>query len=249
MSSKHVAFSKRTALLCKRTALCKRDTLGAALALTLLLGCEGPAVSPIPAFADGGLLRLGPSLPQESHVGIEGRFVVKRGTNLLGDDVVLTTGKNTITLSSGKEAAVVALQGACLPDDRLILEGHWRYPRALDVGLIRMQLTDKQAAQELCAGMPTTRPVDFKGSYSYGNNALEYAIELTHESDLLPYRGRFFSVAHHGACEASALWGDRDGDRRAHYQRWRADSVSRPCIQLELVARGVLPGRCRFSDV
>lgn len=171
--------------------------------LSLLLGCEGPAVAPIPAFADGGLLRLGPPLPQASHVPLEGRFLVNQGANLLGEDVVLTTGKNTITLSSGKEAAVVALQGACLSEDRLILEGHYRYPRGREVGLVRVQLDDEEAARDLCAGSPTTRPLRFVGNWSEGSQALEGALELTFEEPLIPYRGRFFSVAHHGACEPS----------------------------------------------
>jgi len=178
-------------------------TFGASSALALLLGCEGPLVAPIPAFADGGLLRLGPPLPQASHVPLEGRFLVSQGDSLLGGDVVLTTGKNTITLSSGKEAAVVALQGACLSEDRLILEGHWRYPRGREVGLVRLELGDAEAARDLCAGSPTTRPLLFEGSYSQGSQALESALVLEFEEPLIPYRGRFFSVAHHGACEPS----------------------------------------------
>jgi glycerophosphoryl diester phosphodiesterase len=179
----------------------------ASFALACLLGCEGPAVAPIPAFADGGLLRLGPPLPEESLVPLEGRFLVNRGQDLLGEDVVLTTGKNTITLSSGKEAAVVALQGACLPGDQLILEGHWRYPRGREVGLVRLELTDREAARELCRGAPLTRPLHFEGATSEGSKALEASLELTYDAALIPYRGRFFSVAHHGACEASDTCG------------------------------------------
>ena len=99
------------------------------LGLACGVGCTGPDVAPIPAFADGGLLRLGTPLTQASHELLEGRFTVVQGKDLLGGDVVLTTGKNTITLSSGKEAGVVALQAACLTGDRLIMEGHWRRPR------------------------------------------------------------------------------------------------------------------------
>lgn len=178
-------------------------TWAVSLSLALLLGCEGTSVAPTPAFSDGGLLRLGPPLPQASHVPLEGRFVVEQGTDLLGEDAILTTGKNTITLSSGKEAGVVALQGACLPEDRLILEGHWRYPRGLDVGLVRLELSDAEAARDLCAGSATTRPLRFEGNWGHGSQALEGALELTFEAPLIPYRGRFFSVAHHGACEPS----------------------------------------------
>lgn len=185
----------------------KLATFSAPLALALMLGCEGPTVAPVPAFADGGLLRLGPPLPQASHVPLEGRFLVNQGEDLLGPDVVLTTGKNSLTLSTGKEAAVVALQGACLPNDQLVLEGHWRYPRGFEVGLVRLRLTDAQAAQELCAGSPTTRPLHFEGNWGEGSNALEGALELTYEAPLIPYRGRFFSVAHHGACEPSDTCG------------------------------------------
>lgn len=179
----------------------------ASFAFAWMLGCEGPGVAPIPAFADGGLLRLGPPLPQESHVPLEGRFLVKHGQDLLGEDVVLTTGKSTITLSSGKEAAVVALSGVCLPDDRLVLEGHWRYPRGSEVGLVRLELADREAAKDLCAGSATTRSLRFKGNYGEGNNAVDRALELTFDAPLIPYRGRFFSVAHHGACEPSDTCG------------------------------------------
>jgi glycerophosphoryl diester phosphodiesterase len=178
-------------------------SLALALALAMLCGCDGPGVAPIPAFADGGLLRLGAPLPQASHVPLEGRFTVEQGTDLLGEDVILTTGKNTVTLSSGKEAGVVALQGACLTGDRLILEGHWRYPRGREVGLMRLELSDAQAARDLCAGLPTTRSLRFAGNWSHGSDALEGAVVLGFADPLIPYRGRFFAVAHHGACEPS----------------------------------------------
>jgi glycerophosphoryl diester phosphodiesterase len=175
--------------------------------LAQLLGCASPEVSPIPAFADGGLLRLGPPLPQASHVPLEGRYRVNAGTDLLGEDVVLTTGKNTITLASGKEAAVVALQAACLSDDRLILEGHWRYPRGHEVGLVRLKLDDPKAARELCAGEETARLLRFTGMWGEGSEALEFSLQLTYEEPLIPYRGRFFSISHHGACEPADTCG------------------------------------------
>ena len=181
----------------------KPFALGVAVALALCLGCDAAGEAPIPAFADGGLLRLGPSLPQSGHVGLEGRFVLDQGTSLLGPDVVLTTGKGTITLSSGKEAAVVALEGACLPNDRLVLEGHWRYPRGRDVGLVRLELEDEEAARDLCAGGATQRPLVFAGAWGTGSRSPESPLELRYDAPLIPYRGRFFSVAHHGACEPS----------------------------------------------
>ncbi len=71
------------------------------------------------------------------------------------------------------------------------------------MGLVRLQLTDKEAARELCSGSPPTRALRFKGNWSQASDALEGALELTYEDPLIPYRGRFFSVAHHGACEPS----------------------------------------------
>jgi len=185
----------------RHTRLLRR--LGVASAVAWLLGCEPAGVAPIPAFADGGLLRLGPSLPAESLVPLEGRYLVGQGTQLLGEDIVLTTGKNTITLSSGKNAGVVALESACLDDDRLILEGHWRYPRGREVGLVRLELTDAEAARDLCSGSATAGPLRFEGSWGTGSRSLESALELTYEEPLIPYRGRFFAIAHHGACEPS----------------------------------------------
>lgn len=182
-------------------------SFGASFVVAALLGCEGAAIAPIPAFADGGLLRLGPPLPQVSHVPLEGHFIVKKGQELLGDDVVLTTGKNTIVLSTGKEAGVVALGGACLAEDRLILEGHWRYPRGTEIGLVRLELKDKAAARELCAGSLPTHPLRFVGSYGQGSQAVDRALDIEYDAPLIPYRGRFFSVAHHGACEPSDTCG------------------------------------------
>lgn len=177
------------------------------LGLAWVFGCTGPEVAPIPAFADGGLLRLGTPLTQASHELLEGRFTVDHGRDLLGPDVVLTTGKNTITLSSGKEAGVVALQAACLTGDRLIMEGHWRRPRGHEVGLVRLELTDAAAARDLCNDQEPTGDLHFEGKWGEGSDALEGALELSFEAPLIPYRGRFFSISHHGACEPSDTCG------------------------------------------
>jgi glycerophosphoryl diester phosphodiesterase len=182
-------------------------TATATFSLGLVLSCGAPEFAPIPAFPDGGLLRLGTPLTQPSHLALEGRYLVAKGKDLLGADVFLTTGKNTIVLASGKEAGVVALQAACLPDDRLIVEGHWRRPRGFEIGLVRMEISDADDARALCAGDAPDGPLRFVGKWGNDSNAPDAALELTFEAALTPYRGRFFSVAHHGACEPSDTCG------------------------------------------
>ena len=160
--------------------------------------------TPAPTFANGGEIRLGERLAAQSLLNLEGRFKLIDGEDLLGSDLVVTTGLNSVSLLTGKDAAVAALDAACIDQKRVILEGHWRYPRDSRVGL---EVVGQANARALCQGLTPPEPLIFAGYYGNDTEFPTRDLKFSFTSDLIPYRGKFFSVAHHGACELADACG------------------------------------------
>jgi glycerophosphoryl diester phosphodiesterase len=165
---------------------------------------EGPPPS-IPAFADGGLLRLTTPLTAPQLAALEGMYTLSYGSELLGGDLAIRAWRGGISLLSGKDAAYAPLGIGCMPSgDRVVIEGYWRYPRTGEAGLVRMDVLPVSAAKSLCAGVvPAKGDIMFAGAYAHGSMHPTDAMAFTFQRDLIPYHGRFFAFAHHGACETT----------------------------------------------
>jgi glycerophosphoryl diester phosphodiesterase len=175
---------------------------GAAL---LLASCEQSADASIPMFPDGGLLRTGTTLTRQQLYLFEGMFSVPQGSDLLGGEVAVKTSPGTVSVLTDKNAGFSVLGAACLPDRRVVLEGYWQYPTRVETGLVRLFVESPAIAESLCAGetpKPTTE-LRLTGAYGQNDDFPGIPLALTWARDLKPWRGRFFTVAHHGACEAT----------------------------------------------
>jgi glycerophosphoryl diester phosphodiesterase len=172
----------------------------------LLADCEQAMEVSIPSFPDGGLSRTGTALSREQlKTSLEGFFSVGKGTDLLGDTASIITSPGTVSVLTNKNAGFAVLGAACLPDQRVVIEGYWQYPTRSDAGLVRLFVAQAEVAQALCNGEspePTT-DFDLKGTYGDGNDIPTKPLALRWSKELKPWRGRFFTVAHHGACEAT----------------------------------------------
>jgi glycerophosphoryl diester phosphodiesterase len=174
--------------------------LGAAL---VLANCEQSAEVSIPAFPDGGLLRSGTALSRKQLYLFEGMFAAQRGNALLGDQVAVRTSRGTVSLLTDQNAGFSVLGAACLSDRRVVLEGYWQYPTRVEAGLVRLFVEPPALAGSLCDGdtpAPTTA-LALTGSYGDNDEFPGTPLALTWTRELKPWRGRFFTVAHHGACE------------------------------------------------
>jgi glycerophosphoryl diester phosphodiesterase len=167
--------------------------------------CEFSGDAHVPMFSDGGLLRQGQALTRDQLYGFEGLFTVNDGTDLFGDDLSLRTSPGTVSLLTDKDAGFAVLGAACLPDQRVVIEGYWQYPTRIKAGLVRLFVDPPEAAATLCAGGTLTPSPELQltGYYGRDDNFPNIPLSLGWAHDLKPWRGRFFTVAHHGACEAT----------------------------------------------
>ena len=172
-------------------------------ATVLLASCEQSAEVSIPTFADGGLLRSGAALSRKQLYLFEGMFSVPQGGDLLGGQVAVRTSRGTVSVLTDKNAGFSVLGAACLPDRRVVLEGYWQYPTRVEAGLVRLFVEPPEVAGTLCdGGTPTpTTALRLTGTYGQNGDLPGTPLALTWAHELKPWRGRFFNVAHHGACE------------------------------------------------
>ena len=172
-------------------------------AVLLLADCEQAAEVSIPMFPDGGLLRTGTPLTREQLYRFEGMFAVSAGSAVLGSQVAVRTSRGTVSLLSDKDAGFAVLGAACLADERVVVEGYWQYPTRTEAGLIRLFVDEADLARSLCLGYPSTSeaPLTLKGYYGHENEFPAEPFTLTWTRELQPWRGTFYTVAHHGACE------------------------------------------------
>jgi glycerophosphoryl diester phosphodiesterase len=165
--------------------------------------CESSPDASLPAFSDGGLARLGTQLSREQLYGFEGLFDLMQGSELLGSDVSVRTSRGTVSLLSDKDAGFAVLEAACLDDARVVVEGYWQYPTRARAGLVRLFVGPEETAAALCAGdlIPASTSLALSGQYGNGDEFPDHPLELAWARELKPWRGRFLTVAHHGACE------------------------------------------------
>lgn len=165
--------------------------------------CEQTNEVSIPMFTDGGLLRGGTPLSREQLYVFEGMFATEQGSKVLGDELAVRTSRGTVSLLTDKYAGFAVLGAACLTDRRVVVEGYWQYPTRADAGLVRLFVEPPEIAESLCSGaVPTEQAaLVLDGYYGEGDEFPRVPLRLAWSRELKPWRNRFYTVAHHGACE------------------------------------------------
>jgi glycerophosphoryl diester phosphodiesterase len=132
-------------------------------------------------------------------------FGISQGTDLFGDQVAVRTSPGTISVLTDEHAAFSVLESACLPDRRVVVEGYWQYPLDADAGLLRVFVDPPELAERFCSGEAPPPTTDFELNGHYGNDSdfPRKPIKFTFRKELQPWRGRFLTTAHHGACEGT----------------------------------------------
>jgi glycerophosphoryl diester phosphodiesterase len=174
-----------------------------ALLLVFAATCGRPPEETTPNFPDGGLLRVSDALTRDQLMDFEGMFDLAAGKDLFGADVAIRSSPGTVSILSGKDAGYGVLGAGCVGDGRLVVEGYWRYPRVTDGGLIRLFVGPQESADLLCAGehLPADAPLTLDGFWGENAEMPAEPLTLTRVGALRPWRGKFFTTAHHGACE------------------------------------------------
>ena len=173
------------------------------VAALVIASCEASPEATIPTFTDGGLLRNGTALKRDQLLMFEGMFDATSGEDLFGPQLAVRTSPGTVSLLTDKNAGFSVLESACLPDNRVVLEGYWQYPTRVEAGLVRLFVEPPAVAEALCDGEELEPDTELTLSGTYGEDSEFPAKPLTLKWNraLKPWRGTFFNVAHHGACE------------------------------------------------
>ena len=85
----------------------------------------------------------------------------------------MITKPGTVSVLTNKNAGFAVLEAACLPDQRVVVEGYWQYPTRADAGLVRLFVDPPEVAQAFCNGdtpAPDDRASTLIGSYGDGND-------------------------------------------------------------------------------
>lgn len=183
----------------RRTA--RRLLLAGAFCASLPACSLGGSDAEAPAFPDGGLLRNAAPLERARLLGGEGLFDSAVGSDLFGPDVAIRTSIETLTITSGQDARYAVLRPGCLPGGQAIFEGYWHGPREGRFGLIRLAAAADEGGRNLCEGTPKPDEFVLRGHYGHDAELPDYALTLRKTAPLKPFRGRFFSIGHRGACE------------------------------------------------
>src|SRR5262249_19085054 len=184
-------------------AMNSKGILVLCVAPLLCADCETSGEVSIPAFPDGGLLRTGTALTRAQLRSLEGMFDVTAGRELLSDNAAVRTSPGTVSVLTDKNAGFAVLGAACLPDRRVVVEGYWQYPALVQAGLVRLFVDPPDLAGAFCDGKAPDPAKGFSltGSFGHGDEFPRNTLSLSWSHALKPWRGRFFTVAHHGACE------------------------------------------------
>jgi glycerophosphoryl diester phosphodiesterase len=172
----------------------------------LLADCEQATEVTIPMFNDGGLLRTGTALERNQlKFGFEGMFSLDKGSELLGNTASIITSPGTVSVLTNKHAGFAVLGAACLKDQRVVVEGYWQYPTRADAGLVRLFVEPPAVAEAFCKGETPAPDTSFTltGSYGERDEFPTKPLTLRWSNELKTWRNRFYTVAHHGACEAT----------------------------------------------
>jgi len=173
------------------------------LAALAVVSCEvSPEVS-IPQFPDGGLIRTGNALTRQQLMFFEGMYGTASGADIFGERMAVRTSPGTVSLLTDKNAGFSVLESACLADRRVVLEGYWQWPTETEAGLVRLFVEPPAVAEMLCDGQELTPDTDvaLSGYFGHGNTFPREPFKLEWQHELKEWRNRFFTVAHHGACE------------------------------------------------
>ena len=136
----------------------------------LLADCEQALEVSIPMFPDGGLLRSGTALKREQLLDFEGMYSVSKGNDLLGDQSSIISKPGTVSVLTNKNAGFAVLGAACLPDQRVVVEGYWQYPTRADAGLVRVFVNPPEVAQAFCDGKRVAPDTSFTLTGTYGDS-------------------------------------------------------------------------------
>ncbi|OGU24968.1 MAG: hypothetical protein A2X66_04950 [Ignavibacteria bacterium GWA2_54_16] len=168
---------------------------GAVLLAFVFVSCSGDFTVSVPEFEGGGAITKSLRLDDSVKAKLNGVYSVESGFDIFGRTVVGKWNGNTFSIFTGKNSAYFVLQGGRV-DSSIVLEGYWRYARAVNTGLTRFMLDAQEGGREVLQG--TTAPIVLRGTFGEGTSTPGSALVLRYLRPLPQPARPFWTIAHRG---------------------------------------------------
>lgn len=137
------------------------------LLISFIPSCTQDTTVEVPEFSAGGKL-VGTLPVGTSHIQLlNGIYDVVDGVDQLGKSVVVKRTGKTLSIFSGKNAALFVLQSGTV-DSNLIFEGYWRYTQSSNNGLARFEIPADNGGKSILRGNQLSSPFIFYGIIGEG---------------------------------------------------------------------------------
>ncbi|MCZ7612592.1 MAG: hypothetical protein M5T52_03345 [Ignavibacteriaceae bacterium] len=136
--------------------------------LLLFYSCNNEVEVITPVVDPSNFLDQTYPLPDNVKPTMEGVYEVSKGTNLLGDQVVVKWNRDRLSIFAGKNGGYLVLESGYL-DSVLFFIGYWRYSTNTETGAASFYIPANEGGSEILSGDTSFSTIRFVGEYGIGN--------------------------------------------------------------------------------
>lgn len=136
--------------------------------LLLFYSCNNEVEVITPVVDPSNFLDQTYPLPNNVKPTMEGVYEVSKGTNLLGDQVVVKWNRDRLSIFAGKNGGYLVLESGYL-DSVLFFIGYWRYSTNTETGAASFYIPANEGGSEILSGDTSFSTIRFVGEYGIGN--------------------------------------------------------------------------------
>ena len=167
--------------------------------LILFYSCSNEVDVITPVVDPSNFLAQTDSLQINMKPIMEGVYEVTKGSELLGDQVVVKWNRDRLSIFAGKNGGYLVLESGYL-DSVIFFMGYWRYATNTETGAATFYIPANEGGSEILSGDTSFSTIKFIGEYGVGNElaanplTLKYKRPFSQEVkqsdfDILAHRG------------------------------------------------------------
>jgi glycerophosphoryl diester phosphodiesterase len=168
------------------------------LSLILIYSCDNEVEVITPVVDPSNFLDQTYPLPNNIKPIMEGIYQVTKGSELLGDLVVVKWNRDRLSIFSEKNGGYLVLESGHL-DSVIFLLGYWRYSTNTETGTASFYIPADEGGIKILSGI-TTDTINIIGEYGVGNELAASALTLKYNRPFSQevMQGDFQILAHRG---------------------------------------------------
>ena len=169
------------------------------VSLLLFYSCNNEVDITSPVVDPSDFLSQTTLLTNGSKLVMEGIYDVIEGKDLLGDQVVLKSTRDKISIFSGKNGGYLILDAGYL-DSVIFFQGYWRYSTSSETGVASFYVPADSGGSKIILGDTSATKIKFIGEYGVGNEMANKKLVLQFKRDFSEEvkQNDFYILAHRG---------------------------------------------------